>query len=494
MSGFIFAFFVFYVAMLFLITGITSRKADNQTYFTGNRKSPWFVVAYGMIGSSLSGVTFMSVPGDVYTTQFTYFGVVLGYILGYIVIGCLLLPLYYKINVTSVYEYLGMRFGKEAHKTGSVLFFISRLLGSALRMYLVIFVLQIFVFDGWHIPIWLTAIVMISIILLYTMRGGIKTVVWTDLLQTTFLIGALVITIIVIMRNTGGSFSDLWDGMATAGKDGTDCRTIFNTDWRNNSYFLKQVFGGMFITIAMTGLDQDMMQKNLSCKSLRESQRNMFSFTCILVVVNILFLLLGGMLLVFAQHNGVDVSQFPTDRIYPEIAFNYLGKVGALVFVFGLISAGFSSADGTFTALTTTVCYDLLDIEKRFPSEKQQINVRRIVHLVISALFLTVILIVSQHHNDALIRIIFMVASYTYGPILGLFAFGIFTKREIPRSRRWLVPVIALGIPVFCYILATHSQQWLCGYKFGYELLIVNGALVFGALMLASGKQLAARN
>ncbi len=278
--------------------------------------------------------------------------------------------------------------------------------------------------------------------------------------------------------------------MATVGKDGTDCRTIFNTDWRNNSYFLKQVFGGMFITIAMTGLDQDMMQKNLSCKSLRESQRNMFSFTCILVVVNILFLLLGGMLLVFAQHNGVDVSQFPTDRIYPEIAFNYLGKVGALVFVFGLISAGFSSADGTFTALTTTVCYDLLDIEKRFPSEKQQINVRRIVHLVISALFLTVILIVSQHHNDALIRIIFMVASYTYGPILGLFAFGIFTKREIPRSRRWLVPVIALGIPVFCYILATHSQQWLCGYKFGYELLIVNGALVFGALMLASGKQM----
>ena len=280
----------------------------------------------------------------------------LGYILGYIVIGCLLLPLYYKINVTSVYEYLGMRFGKEAHKTGSVLFFISRLLGSALRMYLVIFVLQIFVFDGWHIPIWLTAIVMISIILLYTMRGGIKTVVWTDLLQTTFLIGALVITIIVIMRNTGGSFSDLWDGMATAGKDGTDCRTVFNLDWRNNSYFLKQIIGGMFITIAMTGLDQDMMQKNLSCKSLRDAQRNMLSFTSILVVVNILFLTLGGMLLVFAQRNGIDISNMPTDRIYPEIAFNYLGKVGAMVFVFGLISAGFSSADGTFTALTTTVC------------------------------------------------------------------------------------------------------------------------------------------
>ena len=365
MSGFIFAFFVFYVVMLFVITGITSRKADNQTYFTGNRKSPWFVVAYGMIGSSLSGVTFMSVPGDVYTTQFTYFGVVLGYVLGYLVIGGLLLPLYYKLNVTSIYEYLGGRFGNEAHKTGSVLFFISRLLGSALRMYLVIFVLQVFVFDGWHIPIWLTSIVMITIILLYTMRGGIKTVVWTDLLQTTFLIGALVITIVVIMRNMGGSFADLWQGMSTAGKGGTDCRTLWNLDWHDNSFFLKQIIGGMFITIAMTGLDQDMMQKNLSCKSLRDARRNMFSFTSILVVVNILFLTLGGMLLVFAQRNGIDISQMPTDRIYPEIAFNYLGKAGAMVFVFGLISAGFSSADGTFTALTTTVCYDILRIERR---------------------------------------------------------------------------------------------------------------------------------
>jgi Na+/proline symporter len=285
-----------------------------------------------------------------------------------------------------------------------------------------------------------------------------------------------------------GSFSDMWAQMATVGKDGTDCRTLFNMDWRNNSYFLKQIIGGMFITISMTGLDQDMMQKNLSCKSLRESQRNMFSFTIILVIVNIMFLLLGGMLLVFAQRNGVDVSQFPTDRIYPEIAFNYLGKVGALVFVFGLISAGFSSADGTFTALTTTVCYDLLNIEKRFPSEKQQINVRRVVHLIISMLFLMVIIIVANHHNDALIRIIFMVASYTYGPILGLFAFGMFTKREIPKQRRWSVPVIALAVPAFCYVLATHSQQWLFGYKFGYELLIVNGLLVFGALIVASEK------
>ena len=490
MQAFIFSFFVFYVMLLFLITGLTSRKADNKTYFTGNRKSPWFVVAYGMIGSSLSGVTFMSVPGDVYTTQFTYFGVVLGYILGYLTIGYILLPLYYKLNVTSVYEYLGQRIGNEAHKTGSVLFFISRLLGSALRMYLVIFVLQIFVFDGWHIPIWLTSIIMICIILLYTFRGGLKTVVWTDMLQTTFLLGALIITIIVIMKSMGGSFSDLWQMMSTAGKDGSDCRTIFNTDWHNNSYFLKQIIGGMFITIAMTGLDQDMMQKNLSCKSLKDAQRNMLSFTSILVVVNILFLLLGGMLLAFAQKNGIDVSNMSTDRIYPEIAFNYLGKVGALVFVFGLISAGFSSADGTFTALTTTVCYDILGIEKRYPSEKKQTQVRRIVHLLISMLFLAVIIIASSHHNDALIRIIFMVASYTYGPLLGMFIFGIFTHREIPARLRWLVPIIAIAIPTFCYVLSSHSVQWFGGYKFGYELLIVNGMLVFGCLMAISRKRL----
>ncbi len=491
MQVFIFSFFVFYVVLLFVITGITSRKADNKTYFTGNRKSPWFVVAYGMIGSSLSGVTFMSVPGDVYTTQFTYFGVVLGYILGYIVIGCLLLPLYYKLNVTSVYEYLGQRIGKEAHKTGSVLFFVSRLLGSALRMYLVIFVLQAFVFDGWNIPIWLTSIVMIIIILLYTFKGGIKTVVWTDMLQTTFLLLALVITIVVIMKSMGGSFSELWQQMATAGKGGTDCRTVFNTDWHNNSYFLKQIIGGMFITIAMTGLDQDMMQKNLSCKSLRDSQRNMFSFTVILVIVNILFLTLGGMLLAFAQKNGIDLANMPTDRIYPEIAFNYLGKAGALVFVFGLISAGFSSADGTFTALTTTVCYDILRIENRYPDARKQMRVRRIVHVLISMLFLVVIIIASAHHNDALIRIIFMVASYTYGPLLGMFIFGMFTKREIPQGRRWLIPVIAVLIPSLCYVLSSHSVEWLWGYRFGYELLIVNGLLVFASLMAVSRKQLA---
>ncbi|MBO4488173.1 MAG: sodium:solute symporter [Bacteroidales bacterium] len=490
MASFILIFFVLYMVMLFVIAGITSRKSDNQSYFTGNRQSPWFVVAYGMIGSSLSGVTFMSVPGDVYTTQFTYFGVVIGYILGYLVIGKLLLPLYYRLQVTSIYEYLGMRVGKEAHATGSLLFFISRLFGSALRMYLVIFVLQIFVFDGLGIPIWATSIVMIAIILLYTFRSGLRTVVWTDLLQTTFLIGALVITLIVILRTMDSSFSQLWSEMSTAGKDGSDCRLVWNTDWRNNSYFLKQIIGGMFITIAMTGLDQDMMQKNLSCKSLKDAQRNMFSFTAILVVVNVLFLLLGALLLVFAQRNGIDIAHMPTDRIYPEIAFKYIGKLGAIVFIFGLISAGFSSADGTFTALTTSVCYDILKIQNRQYSEERQARIRRIVHIVIALLFLSVIIFVSSHHKDALIRIIFKVASYTYGPLLGLFLFGMYTKREIPASRRFMIPVVSVAIPALCYLLSSFSMQWFDGFQFGYELLIINGLLVFFCLLLLSKKTL----
>lgn len=482
MGNIIFIFFVGYVCLLFFITWLTSRRANNATYFTGNRKSPWFVVAYGMIGASLSGVTFMSVPGDVATTQFTYFGVVLGYILGYFVIIYLLLPLYYKLNLTSIYQYLGERLGGEAHKTGSVFFILSRLLGSALRMYLVIYVLQIFVFDAWNIPIWGTAIIMIIIILLYTFKGGIKTVVWTDTLQTTFMVLALVLTIHYIFKDMSISFPAMWDKMDTAGYT-----KLFNTDWRSHNFLVKQIIGGMFITIAMTGLDQDMMQKNLSCKTLKDSQRNMISFTGILVVVNALFLILGGMLLIFASEKGIDISGMPTDRIYPEIAFNYLGFAGAIAFILGLIAAGFSSADGTFTALTTSVCYDLIGIEKRYETEKQRIRVRRIVHVIIAILFLGIIIVFSNYHNDALIRIIFNVAGYTYGPLLGMFAFGMFTKRTIERKS--LIPIIAIIIPVICIFLSKFSAQLFNGYKFGFEMLIINGFLVFLSLLIFSKKQ-----
>ncbi|MDR1346148.1 MAG: sodium:solute symporter [Bacteroidales bacterium] len=477
----IFTFFVIYTILLFLITWLTSRKANNQTYFTGNRKSPWFIVAYGMIGSSLSGVTFMSVPGDVATTSFTYFCVVLGYILGYLAVAFLLLPLYYRLRLTSIYEYLNGRIGNEAHKTGSILFIISRLLGSALRMYLVIYVLHIFIFSNWGIPIWVTAVVMIAIILLYTFQGGLKTVVWTDTLQTTFMIIALVITIVVIFKDMHIDFGSLWHNMEQQG-----LTKIFDTDWRKPTFYLKQVLGGMFITIAMTGLDQDMMQKNLSCKSLKDARKNMLSFTGILVFVNALFLLLGGMLILYAQQKGVNLAGMPTDRIYPELAFHYLGTFVSIVFVIGLISAGYSSADGTFTALTTSICYDIIHIEKRVSTDRRQLWVRRCVHFGISLLFLAVILIAAQYHNDALIRIIFMVAGYTYGPLLGLFAFGMFTKRQVRHPA--LIPLLSVVIPLLCWLLSHYSEQLLWGYKFGFEILILNGGLQFLMLLAISRK------
>jgi SSS family transporter len=472
-------FFLSYTALLFLVSWLTSRKANNDAYFRGNRRSPWFVVAYGMIGASLSGVTFMSVPGDVANTQFTYYGVVLGYILGYLVIAYLLLPLYYKLNLTSIYQFLGTRFGIEGQKTGSLLFIISRLIGSALRMYLVIFVLQLFLFDSWGIPMWGTSIIMIFTIFLYTFKGGIKTVVWTDMLQTTFFLVALGTTIFIIFKDINMSFGELFSSLQTSGYS-----KMFVVDWRAHNYFLKHILGGMFITITMTGLDQDMMQKNLTCKNLKDAQKNMLSFTGVLVIVNALFLLLGGLLLLYAQQKGIDLSGMKTDQIYPYLALNNLGIVAAVFFVIGLIAAGYSSADGTFAALTTSFCFDILNMEKWTTSEKQRTAVRRVVHLLMSLLFLGVIIVFSNYHNDALIRIIFTIAGYTYGPILGLFAFGMFTKRVIKTG--WLIPVFALLMPLIVFFLSKYSELLLGGYKFGFELLILNGGLIFLGLMMVS--------
>jgi len=441
------------------------------------------VVAYGMVGASLSGVTFMSVPGDVLNTQFTYFSVVLGYILGYLAIAYLLLPLYYKLNLTSVYQFLGKRFGVEGQKTGSLIFIISRLTGSALRMYLVIFVLQFFLFDSWGIPMWLTSILMIFTIFLYTFKGGIKTVVWTDTFQTTVFLLALGATIFIIFKDIDLSFGEALSSMKLSGYT-----KVFVTDWRAHNYFLKHLFGGMFITIAMTGLDQDMMQKNLTCKNLKDAQRNMMSFTGVLVVVNALFLLLGGLLLVYAQQKGIDLSAMKSDQIYPYIALNNLGIVAATFFVVGLIAAGYSSADGTFAALTTSFCFDILNMEKWTKTEKERTFIRRIVHIFMSILFLGVILVFSNYHNDALIRIIFIVAGYTYGPILGLFAFGMFTQRAI--KNRWLIPAFALLMPVIVFFIAKYSAILLGGYKFGFELLILNGGLMFLGLFLVSERKL----
>jgi SSS family transporter len=483
MQNFIFIFFALYTALLFFITWLTSRKANSESYFTGNRKSPWFVVAYGMIGASLSGITFMSVPGDVANTQFTYFSVVIGYVLGYITIAYLLLPLYYRLNLVSIYQFLGSRFGNVAQKTGGLMFIISRLVGSALRMYLVIFVLQIFIFDSWGIPIWGTALFMIFIIFLYTFKAGIKTVVWTDLLQTTFLLAALVITIIIIFNDPNINLTETFLAFKENGYT-----KIFNGDWKASNFYLKHILGGMFITITMTGLDQDMMQKNLTCKNLKDAKKNMLTFSAILVFVNALFLILGGLLLVYAQNKGIDLSEIiankQTDKIFPTIVFNYLGLGAAAFFVIGLISAGYSSADGTFAAITTSFCFDILNIDKWAKDEKQKTKIRRWVHVGMSVLFLAIILVFSKYHNDSLIRIIFVVAGYTYGPILGLFAFGMFSKRII--YNKYYIPIVSITTPTAVYFIAKYAPILFNGYKFGFELIIINGALTYLFLYLGS--------
>ncbi len=470
-----------YTILLFTVMYVTSHRADNESFFIGNRRSPWFVVAYGMIGASLSGVTLLSVPGDVYNTQFTYYGIVIGYLMGYAVIALVLLPLYYKLNLTSIYAYLGQRFGNYSYKTGSFFFILSRLFGSALRMYLVIYVLQEFVFSCFGIPIWATASLFIIIILLYTYRGGIKTIVWTDTLQTTFMLAALVLIMVYIRRSMHTDVAGMWQMMRQDGYT-----TMFNTRWQDHNFFLKQIVSGAFITITMTGLDQDMMQKNLSCKTLKDAQRNMFVFSAILLVANMLFLILGGMLCVYASQQGLDLSLMKTDRIFPTVAFDYLPPIAGIVFILGLIAAGYSSADGTLTSLTTVVCVDFLNIKGRNKTEREQVTIRRIIHLIVSGLFLAIIIVFANYHNDALIRIVFNVASYTYGPLLGLYAFGLFTRRRLKYDR--LVPVIAVLSPIICLVLSKHSEIWFGGYKFGFELLLVNGLLTFFGLLAISKK------
>ena len=488
MSTLILTVFIVYTVLILIIAHITSRKSDNETFFTGNRKSPWFVVAYGMIGASLSGVTFMSVPGDVYTNQFTYFGIVLGYIIGYAVIALFLLPLYYRLNLTSIYSYLNTRIGKHSEKTGAAFFILSRLLGSALRMYLVVFVLYEFVFKTWGIPFWVPAVIFIVLILVYTFKGGIKTVVWTDTLQTTFLLLAAIITVVCILKELNISIPDLLKASSEQGYT-----KLFETDPNHSKFWLKQIISGAFITIVMTGLDQDMMQKNMTCKNLRAAQKNVITSSVLFIFVNIIFLCLGASLIYYAQKTGF---QLPTnesgvvvnDKIFPSIAFSF-SKLTSVVFVIGLVAAGYSSADGTLTALTTTFCYNFLDFSSRNDlSDEQKLKKRKLIHVVFAALYLLVIIAFRPFHDESLINKVFQIASYTYGPLLGLYTFGLFIKTRRPIDK--IVPYIAILSPVLCYFLDRYSQQLFNGYKFGFELLIINGLITFIALYVFSKKEI----
>lgn len=472
--------FLVYTSLIFLVSRLTLKKVNNETYFLGNRNSPWYVVAYGMIGASLSGVTFMSVPGLVRGEQFSYMVLVFGYLAGYFVIAGILLPLYYKMNLTSIYTYLEKRFGFASYKTGSFYFIISRLIGSSFRMFLVVNVLQIFVFDNWGVPFAVTVGLFMTLILLYTFKGGIKTIVWTDTLQTTFMITAVIITIFIISNELNLTLGSMWEAARAQGMT-----KMFVLDYTDPRFFLKQFFAGMFITIVMTGLDQDMMQKNLSCRNLKDAQKNVMTFGFILIPVNLMFLFLGAALWLYAGQHGITLGQ-TTDELFPTIALSYLGILAGLTFFFGLVSAAYSSADGTLTALTTTFCIDFLGL-KRKPgiTEKQITSIRYKVHIGFAFVMTFVILGYAAINDEALISKLFTIAGYTYGPLLGLYFFGLYTKYQVKDS--W-VPLVAILSPVLSYLLSINSQALLWGYRFGFEILIVNGFITFLGLYLLRKK------
>ncbi|MCK4360574.1 MAG: sodium:solute symporter [Bacteroidales bacterium] len=472
--------FLTYTLLLFIISWITSRKAGNEAFFVGNRVSPWIVVAYGMIGTSLSGVTFISVPGWVGTTQFSYMVVVFGYILGYFTIATVLLPLYYRLKLTSIYTYLEKRFGFWSYKTGAFYFLLSRIIGASFRMFLVVNVLQLFVFDAWGVPFWVTVTIFMILILLYTFKGGIKTIVWTDTLQTTFMLLAVVFSVVVIVRHLNTNFSEI-----SAQVFNSDYSEMFFYKWQDKRFFLKQFFSGVFIAIVMTGLDQDMMQKNLSCRNLKDAQKNMISLSFILVFVNLLFLFLGAVLYIYTNSKGITIPDL-TDDLFPTVALKYLGTFAGVIFIIGLISAAYSSADSALTALTTSFSIDFLGFNKNKDlSEKRKIKIRYIVHFCIATLVIFVIVIFRVINDQAVISKLFTIAGYTYGPLLGMFAFGLFTKKSI--KDKW-VPIVALISPVICYIISENSEKWLNGYKFGFELLILNGIITFVGLYLIKNR------
>ncbi len=475
-----------YFAMLIGISYLTAKDDSNVVFFKAGKNSPWYVVAFGMIGASLSGVTFISVPGWVDSTQFSYMQIVLGYFLGYLVIAWILIPLYYKMNLTSIYEYLKQRFGPKSHQTGAFFFLLSRILIASFRLFLVASVLQYFILDAWSVPFEVTVILTVLFIWLYTFRSGIKTIIWTDTLQTFFMLAALIFSVVLILDQLDYSLTDFLvsDDFKQYSK------TFFTDDFNDRKHWLKSVLGGMFIAIAMTGLDQDNMQKNLTCRNLRDAQKNVISLGLILIPVNLIFLLLGALLFVYAEQNHISIpmveGKIKTDLMFPEIALNQnLGMGLSIAFLLGLIAAAYSSADSALTSLTTSFSIDFLDINKKYPNTKKKIRKR--VHFMFS--FILVLVIISYRHSleDNIISSLLQVSSYTYGPLLGLFSFGLMTKYQIKEKWVWLVALTAV---VLTYILNLNAGSWFNGYVFGFEILIFNGFFTLIGLYLIRQKTL----
>ena len=468
-----------YFSLLFVVSILTKGNSDNKTFFSGNKESPWYIVAFGMVGASLSGITFISVPGDVGSTSLTYFQVVLGYLFGYFVVAFVLLPIYYKQNLTSIYEYLGDRFGRKSHMTGAFFFFVSRVLGAAFRLFLVAIVLQQFVFDSWGVPFEFTVTISILLIWIYTFRGGIKTVVWTDTLQTLLMILSVFLSIYYITMSLDIGFIEFLNS-----EDFNTKSEIFVTDSiLEKNHFLKSFIGGIFITICMTGLDQDMMQKNLTCRTLGDAQKNMIVFSIILVAVTFIFLILGTLLFTFAEKNDVFIpilnGRESTDLLFPQIALNSdLNLMLSITFLLGLIAAAYSSADSALTSLTTSFCVDFMDIENK--NEKSQKKLRFYTHILMSIFLIVVILVYKNYLSTSVIDSLLTIAGFTYGPLLGLFAFGIFTKYKINDNLSFFVCLISVLIVSYVFF----RPELLGGYKIGYELLPINGLITFFGLYI----------
>nr|WP_319998941.1 sodium:solute symporter [uncultured Draconibacterium sp.] len=467
-----------YFLVLIFISWLTARKADTQAFFTANRKSPWYLVAFGMVGATLSGVTFISVPGEVGNSAFSYLQFVFGNLVGYWLVAGILLPLYYRLNLVSIYSFLDDRFGPRSYKTGSFFFLISKLIGAAFRLFLVAGVLQIAFFDAFNIPFSLTVIVTIALIWVYTFKGGIKTIVWTDTLQTLFLVSAVIFTIVAISRSLDLNLSGLVKTIA-----GDSNSQLFFWDWRSGNNFFKQFVSGMFITIVMVGMDQDMMQKNLTCKNKWEAQKNMLVFSLSFLFTVVLFLSLGVMLYIFAREHGISIPE-NTDDLYPMLALKYFGLPVGIAFLLGITAAAYSSADSALTALTTSFTVDFLKIHK-YPEEKKR-RMKMMSHLMFSVLLITVILVFDAINNQSIVVAVFTVAGYTYGPILGLFLFGMYSSRKV--KDKW-VPYIGISAPVLCYFISKYSEVLFDGYQFGFELLILNGAITMLGLLLISEKR-----
>ena len=472
-----------YFLFLIVISMITSRGANNQTFFTANKKSPWYLVAFGMIGTSLSGVTFISIPGVVgaggYNMNLSYMQMVMGYLVGYLVIATVLMPLYYKLNLTTIYGYLRQRFGVVSYKTGAGFFLISRIVGASFRLFLVAIVLQSFVMNSLGVSFYATVAITIILIWIYTYRGGIKTIVWTDTIQTTCMLGAVILTIYAIGSSLDLSIGGLWGEISSAGYTKM---FYFGDGWSDPNNFYKQFISGALIAIVMTGLDQDMMQKNLTCKSLGDAQKNVFTFSFILIFANLLFLILGGLLYVYSMKSGIAIPD-RTDLMYPEIALNHLGSGIGIIFILGLIAAAYSSADSALTALTTSFCIDFLNLEREERSEEEKKNLRLKVHVAFSIVLFIVIVLFKLLNNDAIINQLFRAAGYTYGPLLGLFTLGMFTKINVRDKWVWLVCIIA---PLITLFIDLNSESLLGGFKFGSMLIALNGFLTFIGLALLS--------